>query len=124
MIRNLLFIMLGGAVGSALRYITGIACQSVRWLNMPWGTVVVNITGCFLLGMLLGLGERYTSIQKDIYLMLTVGLCGSFTTFSTFAADIFRLNETGHFWLALGYLTLSVVCGFLLFVFGNYLIVK
>ena len=116
--------MLGGAVGSALRYLTSLACQSVRWLNMPWGTLAVNVIGCFLLGLLMGLGERYTAFPKEIYLMLTVGLCGSFTTFSTFASDFFRLNNGGQIGLAIIYLTISIVLGCLFFGFGRYVVVR
>lgn len=122
--KNMLFIMLGGAVGSTLRYLTSLACQSIRWFNMPWGTLVVNVIGCFLLGLLIGLGERYTSFPKEAYLLLTVGLCGSFTTFSTFASDFFRLNNAGLIGLALIYLTISIVIGFLLFGFGRYIVMR
>ena len=122
--KNLLFVMLGGAVGSALRYLTSLACQSIRWLNMPWGTLAVNVIGCFLLGLLMGIGERYTTFPKEVYLMLTVGLCGSFTTFSTFASDFFRLNNAGQIGLALVYLTISIVFGFLLFGVGRCAIMR
>ena len=118
MLRNLLFVMIGGAVGSALRYLTSLCCQSIRWLALPWGTLIVNLIGCFLLGLLMGAGIRYTSFPKEIYLMLTVGLCGSFTTFSTFSADFFSLSGSS-LWLALVYLTISIVCGFLLFYAGK-----
>ena len=122
--KNLLFVMLGGAVGSALRYLTSLACQSIRWLNMPWGTLAVNVMGCFLLGLLMGVGERYTTFPKEIYLMLTVGLCGSFTTFSTVASDFFRLNNAGQIGLALAYLAVSIVLGFLLFGVGRCAIMR
>ena len=91
---------------------------------MPWGTLAVNVIGCFLLGLLIGLGERYTTFPKEIYLMLTVGLCGSFTTFSTFASDFFRMNNAGQIGLALVYLTASIVVGLLLFGLGRYVVVR
>ena len=124
MLKNLLFIMLGGAIGSALRYLVNSACQSVQWLSMPWGTLSVNVVGCFLLGLLIGLGERYTSFPKEVYLMLTVGLCGSFTTFSTFAADFFRLYDAGQFVHALAYLAASVLLGFAVFALARYVVVR
>ena len=124
MLKNLLFIMLGGAIGSALRYLVTIACQSVRWLGMPWGTLLVNVIGCFLLGLLIGFSERYTSFPKEVYLMLTVGLCGSFTTFSTFAADFFRLQSAGQFMHALAYLAASVILGFALFALARHIVVR
>ncbi|MBQ3733986.1 MAG: CrcB family protein [Bacteroidales bacterium] len=91
---------------------------------MPWGTLTVNILGCFLLGLLMGMGERYTTFSKEIFLMLTVGLCGSFTTFSTFASDFFRLNNAGQLGMAVVYLTISIVLGFLLFGVGRCVIVR
>lgn len=91
---------------------------------MPWGTLSVNVVGCFLLGLLIGLGERYTSFPKEVYLMLTVGLCGSFTTFSTFAADFFRLHDAGQFVHALAYLAASVLLGFAVFALARYVVVR
>ena len=120
--KNLLFVMLGGAVGSGLRYLTNLACQSICWLNLPLGTLAVNVIGCFLLGLLMGLGERYTTFSKEIYLMLTVGLCGSFTTFSTFASDFFRLNNAGQVGMALVYLAVSIIFVFF-FGLGRFVVV-
>lgn len=112
---NFLFVMLGGAVGAALRYGTGLLCNHWRWTTLPWGTLVVNLVGCFLLGLLMGVGERYTHFNGNVYLMLTVGLCGAFTTFSTFTADTFRLLDNGQWLMAIGYVVVSVVLGFVLF---------
>lgn len=114
--------MLGGAIGSALRYLTNVACQHIQCLAMPWGTLVVNVVGCFVLGLLVGLGERYTAVPKEVYLMLTVGLCGSFTTFSTFAADFMRLSSAGQLIAAIAYLTASIVLGFALFAMAKWLV--
>lgn len=60
---------------------------------------------------------------KEIYLMLTVGLCGSFTTFSTFASDFFRLNSAGQIGMALVYLAMSIIIGFLFFGLGRFVVV-
>ena len=91
---------------------------------MPWVTLAVIVMGCFLLGLLMGVGERYTSFPKEIYLMLTVGLCGSFTTFSTFSSDFFRLNNAGQIGMALIYLIVSIVVGFLLFGVGRCVVMR
>ena len=114
--------MLGGAGGSALRYLTSLACQFIQWLGMPWGTLLVNVVGCFLLGLLVGVGERYTAVPKEVYLMLTVGLCVSFTTFSTFAADFMRLSSVGQVFTAIAYLIASIVLGFILFAAAKWLV--
>lgn len=119
MMKNLLYVMLGGAVGAALRYLVGLLCAHFRWTSFPVATFLVNIIGCFLLGMLMAFGEKFTNFSGSTYLMLTVGLCGAFTTFSTFTADTFNLIENGQWYWAVLYLTLSVVVGFVLFYIGK-----
>lgn len=121
--KNILYIMLGGAIGAALRYLVGLGCSRIAWTSMPLGTLTVNLVGCFLLGLLMALGQRYTSFAGAPYLMLTVGVCGAFTTFSTFSADTIRLVDNGQWLLALGYLTLSIVGGFVLFYMGRKIII-
>lgn len=111
--------MMGGAAGAALRYLTGLACSRWEWTNMPMGTLSVNLIGCFLLGALMALGQKYTSFAGAPYLMLTAGVCGAFTTFSTFSADSIRLMDNGQWLTAAFYLTLSIAGGFLLFYIGR-----
>lgn len=118
-LKNILFVMLGGAAGSTLRYLVQVGCHRLHWTTLPLGTLVVNIVGCFLLGLLLGVSERCVHFSEATFMMLTVGLCGAFTTFSTFSADTIRMMENGQWWVALGYLTTSVVVGFLLFYLGK-----
>ncbi len=89
---------------------------------MPIGTLTVNLLGCFLLGVLMAFGQKNASFSGAPYLMLTVGVCGAFTTFSTFSADSIRLMDNGGWLPALLYLTLSVVGGFLLFYLGRKLV--
>lgn len=119
MLKNILFVMLGGSVGAAARYLVGMCCSNWRFTALPLGTFVVNVLGCFLLGLLLGCTQKSTALPETTCLMLTVGFCGAFTTFSTFTADTFRLMDAGRCWMALTYLTLSVVVGFLLFYLGR-----
>lgn len=114
--------MLGGAVGAALRYLVGLLCQRFTWTSLPLGTLAVNLLGCFLLGLLMSLGQRFVSMSDSVYLMLTVGLCGAFTTFSTFTADTFRLAGNGQLFPAIIYFTVSIVGGFLLFHLGRTLL--
>lgn len=111
--------MLGGSVGAVLRYWVGLLCKHWHWTALPWGTFIVNIIGCFLLGLFMGLGEKYAHFSGSIYLMLTVGLCGAFTTFSTFTADTFRLMDNGQWLVAIGYLVASIVIGFVLLYVGR-----
>lgn len=122
MIKNIISVMVGGAIGAVLRYLVGLLCAHWKFTTLPLGTLVVNLAGCFLLGLFMGLGERYTHISSSIYLLLTVGVCGAFTTFSTFTADTFRMLNQGQWLPAISYLTVSVVVGFILFWIGRKLI--
>lgn len=114
--------MTGGAVGAVLRYLIGLACSQMIWTTLPMGTLIVNLAGCFLLGVLMALGEKFASFSGAPYLMLTVGVCGAFTTFSTFSADSIRLMDNGQWLTIVLYLTLSIIGGFLLFYLGRKLI--
>lgn len=111
--------MIGGAVGAALRYSVGLLTSGIRFLNMPVGTITVNLLGCLILGALMGLTERYTGISKPLVLMLTTGLCGAFTTFSTFSAETINAMENGHLVSSLLYLAVSIIFGLLLFWVGK-----
>lgn len=120
MLERIVFVMLGGAVGAALRYLVGVLCE--RWCTgaFPWGTLIVNCLGCLLLGLLLGLAERYTYFGgTSAYLFLTVGVCGAFTTFSTFSADTFRLMDSGHWLFAVAYMVATLSVGFCLLYAGR-----
>ena len=116
---NYIYVMLGGAIGALMRYGVSRLCAGVTFLAMPAGTLVVNLLGCFLLGLLTGFAGLHTSLPRGLMLMLTVGMCGAFTTFSTFSAENVRMMENGQALTALLYVTLSVVVGFLLFFLGK-----
>ena len=119
MIQNCLFVMLGGAVGALLRYGISRLMAGITLLSMPLGTLLVNIAGCFLLGWLTGIAQVHSNASRPLMLMLTVGLCGAFTTFSTFSAENIKLLENGQFLSPLLYTAASIFLGFLLFWFGK-----
>lgn len=122
MFKNLLFVMAGGAVGSGLRYLVCVLCSKWHFTTMPLGTLSVNLIGCLLLGLMMGIAERYISLSQSVFLMLAVGVCGAFTTFSTFTADAFRLFDNGQWWVAIGYLCINLIGGFILFYVGKILL--
>lgn len=105
--KDLLFVFLGGGAGSILRYMVS------RWLNtsfFPWGTLAVNIIGCFLVS-LFGTWIARQSLPTDLRLLMVVGLCGGFTTFSTFGNETMTMLRNGHLLLSLIYIFLSVAAG-------------
>lgn len=117
---NYLYVMLGGALGAALRYGVAQLCSEIRVLSLPVGTLVVNVLGCLLLGVLTGLGERHTALPASLLLMLTTGACGAFTTFSTFSSETVRACEAGQVVPALLYVIVSLSAGFFLFWAGRF----
>ncbi|MBU0556149.1 MAG: fluoride efflux transporter CrcB [Alphaproteobacteria bacterium] len=107
---NTLLVMIGGAIGAALRYQLGRASLRVMGSGYPWGTLAANVLGGFLMGALVGwLAVRYQGQHSEqIRLLLAVGVLGGFTTFSAFSLETMLMFERGELLSALGYILLSV----------------
>lgn len=117
MIRELLAIAAGGAFGAVMRWLAAGSVQ--RWIGgaFPWGTLVVNALGSFLLGFLFVWLIERSSAGELLRLGLTVGFLGAFTTFSTFSVESVRLVQQGFYALALvNILSQVMVCLVLAFV--------
>jgi len=102
------YIAFGSALGGVLRYLLGGFVQRATSGTFPIGTLVINITGSFLLGLLYRYSADSAAITPEVRAMLTIGLCGGYTTFSTFSYETVRLLEDGEFGRALAYIGLSV----------------
>ena len=112
MLNNILLVGLGGGIGSILRYI----CQRVWNQQFPYGTLIVNITGCLLIGLLWGFFAKQGEEQKK--LLLITGFCGGFTTFSSFTAEGVQMM-TDNRWISFAlYTGVSVVAGLMATYFG------
>ena len=113
MINNILLVGLGGGIGSILRYL----CQrSLNQLNFPYGTLLVNIIGCLLIGIFWGMFTRHVDEGKR--LLLVTGLCGGFTTFSSFTYEGVQMLAENR-WLSFAFYTgLSVTVGLLVTYLG------
>ena len=112
MLNNILIVGLGGAAGSILRYF----CQRSLNIDFPYGTLLVNILGCLLIGVLWGLFTRHIDETKRLFLV--TGFCGGFTTFSSFTYEgVQMLTENRWLTFAL-YTGVSVVAGVLATYFG------
>jgi fluoride exporter len=102
---TVLWIMLGGAVGTGLRYGVG---QSVGGANQfPIGTMTVNLLGCLLIGALATLFSQMADLSETLRLAILVGFLGGFTTFSSFGLDTLRLLESGRIGAAVTYVVIS-----------------
>lgn len=113
MIRNILLIAVGGATGSVLRYFIGKYFQESWGGSFPWGTMIVNLIGCLIIGFIYALDEKMGGMNNEIKLFITVGLCGGFTTFSTFCNENLMLLRQAHILLAALYAGVSLFLGIL-----------
>ena len=111
MIKAMLIAGLGGFMGTCLRYLTGRLCHLWELGGFPLGTFVVNIVGSFIIGALLGLAERNNFITPTMNVLLVTGFCGGFTTFSSFADDIFLLMQQRNWTIFAIYTSLSIILG-------------
>lgn len=111
MVKTLLLVGLGGAAGSILRYLTGYAADKWVGAGFPVGTLIVNILGSFLIGLTIGLLDRYTVPNPELKYLLVVGFLGGFTTFSAFTYENVNLLQTGNITTSLLYMMGSVVAG-------------
>jgi CrcB protein len=102
------YVAIGSAVGGVARFAVGTLVQQRVSLNFPLGTLVVNITGSFLLGLLLRYALATDAVSPEARALLTTGFCGGYTTFSTFTYDTLLLVEDGGSVRAGLYILLSV----------------
>lgn len=107
MIGTLIQVALGGAIGAVCRYLTGVAAVRIMGHGFPWGTIVVNVVGSFLMGVLVVVLAKKGGTHMAP--LLTVGLLGGFTTFSSFSLDVLTIYEQGQVGLAAGYALASVL---------------
>lgn len=121
MIRSFLLVGAGGAVGSMARYGIGYLVSKYVGHPFPFGTLLINLLGCFLIGLLFALADKNQWLQQGGMLLLASGFCGGFTTFSTFALDNVNLVQKTMSGTAVIYTVVSVVAGLLLCRFGIWL---
>jgi len=118
---NILLVGVGSCLGGIFRYLLSKIVQTYATGTFPWGTLAVNVAGCLLIGLVYGLIDRGFQISDGVRLFLTVGFCGGFTTFSTFAHENFLLFNSGNLLLFIGYTALSFVLGFGMIFCGYFL---
>ena len=105
------WIVAGAAVGAPLRYFIQGRVQELTGITFPWGTLVVNLTGCLVIGVLLTLAEEREYFSREARLLLVVGFLGSYTTFSTFGWETMALLRENDFGRAAGNVIVSTAGG-------------
>ncbi|MBR1686922.1 MAG: fluoride efflux transporter CrcB [Prevotella sp.] len=117
MIKELFLVGVGSGIGGICRYLISLLMGHIH-NGFPWGTFVVNVTGCLLIGILWGVTSRFQNSASAFSLLFMVGFCGGFTTFSTFSKEGVLLLQAHHYTLFLLYFAGSALLGILAVALG------
>ncbi len=118
MLRNALIIGFGGFFGTIVRYLSSQFIFKIYPSSFPLATLLINVVGCFLIGIFFGIAEKENFISLEWRMFLTIGFCGGFTTFSAFSLENVQLLNRGEWGYVMLYTTASVVVGILATYFG------
>ncbi|NLI75986.1 MAG: fluoride efflux transporter CrcB [Candidatus Riflebacteria bacterium] len=113
-----ILVMVGGSLGALSRYGISLLAVSLFGTNFPWGTLIVNLSGSFLIGLALSLAERHLVVGPAARLFFVTGFLGALTTFSTYALETVAAARTGAFRLAFANLVLNNLVGLFLVLLG------
>ena len=120
MSKEIIYIFIGGGTGSALRYCVQLLMhERIVPYHFPWATFTVNLLGSFLIGLFYALSERF-HLSAEVRLLLTTGLCGGFTAFSTFSNDGINLLKGEFYGTFILYTSLSIGIGLIAALAGGY----
>ena len=118
MLKEIIAVFIGGGIGSSLRYlISKFSFNTIA--SFPCSTFITNIIGCFILGLTLGYFLKSNNQNSLMFVFLTIGLCGGFTTFSTFSNEGLTLINNGNYLTFLIYTMISIILGLLAVYFGT-----
>jgi CrcB protein len=118
----LLVVGVGSFIGGISRYLVSLFVQNKFLSTFPYGTLVVNITGCFLIGVVYALSEK-GNVNAEWRLFLITGFLGGFTTFSSFSNETVSMLRDAQYWQALSYIGISIIVG-LAATFGGISLIK
>jgi len=116
-------VAIGGSLGSVARYLVAVGAGRLVGTAFPWGTLVINIVGSFLIGVFAESFALSWNVSQTVRVFLIVGICGGFTTFSTFSLDTIVLMQRGELVPAGAYIVASVVLS-ITALFGGLLLVR
>jgi CrcB protein len=111
MLKTILYIAFGGAIGSVFRYLTTLFVAKFWSNHFPLATFLTNVVGCFLIGLFIGLLEKNNLTDSNLKWFLITGFCGGFTTFSAFGLENITLFQNNNSIVAFGYIALSTIIG-------------
>lgn len=122
MVKMILLVGAGGFAGSVARFLSQQLIAHYYPSSFPWGTLFVNIVGCFIIGVIYAFGEKGNLLSPEMRLLLATGFCGGFTTFSSFAYDNISLMRDGELLYTFLYIAASIIIGFLAAYIGVFIV--
>jgi CrcB protein len=122
MIKNLLVVFIGSGLGGGCRFVLSKLIQGSTMMAFPLATFIVNILGCLLIGLFYGMFDKGALMNNNLRLLLTVGFCGGFTTFSTFMNENLQILRANNILLSAFYTAGSLFLGLIAVYVGYYLV--
>ena len=123
LIKSILYVGIGSFIGGVVRYIISYLMKNISCQTFPWETLIANLVGCFLIGIIFAIFSKYSNTNSPLYLLLATGFCGGFTTFSTFANESLQMIQSGNIFGFISYILTSTILGIAL-VWLGYITVK
>lgn len=117
-ITSFVYVGLGSMVGGISRYGMTLVTKNIAAFSLPYGTLLSNIAGCLVIGLLVGVGAKTEALSTEMRLLLATGFCGGFTTMSSFIYELGQFVQDKEYFYASGYFTLTFVGASLAFLAG------
>lgn len=111
MLKKIFLVGIGGGIGSVLRFVVSLLIVRIRFSIFPLTTFVVNLLGCFFVGILVGLSLKNNWLDENVKIFFITGFCGGFTTFSSFSLENFQLYQAGNYRTLVLYILINIIVG-------------